>query len=208
MAQNGGSKGDPMNWTRDLERKTLTAVLAVGFVAGMAGLAAASEAAGRWIHVRVVGHGDNQESVKVNLPLTMLETMADSIESDRIKDGRVNFGHSDLDAEQLRSLWKSVRDAQDMEFVTVESTDETVRVAKSGNYLLARIHDNDDRAGEKVEVKVPLDVVDALLSAPKGELNVKAAIQALARHGGGDLVTVRDGDSDMRVWIDSRAESD
>ncbi len=176
----------------------------------LAGAAAASETDGRWLHVRVKDRGNHGESVKVNLPISVLETMASSIEAEGMKDGRVQFADNDLSFDQIRSMWQAVRSSQDMEFVTVESGDETIRVAKSGGYLLAKIRGNEDgnKSGETVDIKVPLDVVDALLSAPKGELNVKAALQILAAHDAGALVEVHDGDSDVRIWIDSRANAE
>ena len=193
-----------------MKKRVISTALTTVFVAGMAGLAAATETAGRWIHVRILDRGEKQESVKVNMPLPLLETVASVIEDKDFKDGHVRLGDSDLDADQVRALWQAVRSSQDMEFVTVESDDETVRVAKSGNFLLAKIRGNADggKSGEKVEVKIPLDVVDALLSAPKGELNVKAALQALAAHGGGDLVVIHDDDSDVRIWIDDRSAAE
>ena len=51
-------------------------------------------------------------------------------------------------------------------------------------------------------------MVDALLQAPKGQLNVKGAIQVLAAHDDGAIVHVHDGDNEVKVWIDSKAEAD
>jgi hypothetical protein len=73
-------------------------------------------------------------------------------------------------------------------------------VSKSGDLLLIRVREDGDE--EKVEVKIPIAVVDALLSAPDGKLNLAAAIKALGEHGHGDLVTVRDRESHVRIWID------
>jgi hypothetical protein len=176
----------------------------------LAGAAGASETDGRWLHVRVKDKGDHAESVKVNLPISVLETMASSIEAESMKDGRVQFADNDLSSDQIRSMWQAVRSSQDMEFVTVESGDETIRVAKSGGYLLAKIRGNENghKSGESVDIKVPLDVVDALLSAPKGELNVKAALQILASKDAGAIVEVHDDDTDVRIWIDSRANAE
>ena len=193
--------------------KTLAVV--AGALLVMAGGAASlrgADTTGRWIHIRVMEKGDKGETVRVNLPVSVLETMASSIEAEHMKDGRIQLGNADVKAEDLRAMWQSIRSSRDMEFVTVESGDETVRVAKSGDYLLARVHGQDgdkdrDKDGEKVEVKVPIKVVDALLDAPEGQLNVKAALQVLAAHDAGDLVQVHDGDSHVRIWIDSRADT-
>jgi hypothetical protein len=191
-----------------MRRKTLSVVLGVLLVAAGSASLQGADTTGRWIHVRVMDRGEKGETVRVNLPVSVLETMASSIEAEHMKEGRIQLGDSGLKAEDLRAMWQSIRSSRDMEFVTVESGDETVRVAKSGEFLLAKVHDGQggDKDGERVEVKVPIKVVDALLDAPEGQLNFKAALQALASHDAGDLVQVRDGSSHVRIWIDSRAD--
>src|SRR5262245_51883497 len=169
----------------------MTRTTAGGWVAGgaaavlAAGLALApalAQSGGRWLHVRVVDGSDKAASVKVNLPVSVLETMAQSIEDEHYRDGRIEFGHEGIDAERLQEMWKAIRSSQDMEFVTVESNDANVKVAKSGKYLLAKVDGRDGDHGQ-VEVKIPIDVVDALLQGPKGQLKVKEAIEALTAQG-------------------------
>jgi hypothetical protein len=53
-----------------------------------------------------------------------------------------------------------------------------------------------------------MKVVDALLSAGKDELDILAALKALSAHGDTDLVTVKDEENTVRVWIDSKNVSD
>lgn len=194
----------------------MTRTTAGGWVAGgvaallAAGLALApalAQSGGRWLHVRVVDGSEKAASVKVNLPVSVLETMAQAIEDDHVHDGKIEIGHDGIDAAQLQAMWKAIRASQDMEFVTVESDDANVKVAKSGKYLLAKVDGRDGDAG-KVDVRIPLDVVDALLQAPQGQLNVKGALEVLAAHDDGALVQVHDGKSDVKVWIDSKAEAD
>ena len=50
-----------------------------------------------------------------------------------------------------------------------------------------------------------MKVVDALLSAGKDELDVLAALRALSAHGDMELVSVKDDDNTVRVWIDSKS---
>jgi hypothetical protein len=59
-----------------------------------------------------------------------------------------------------------------------------------------------------VDVKVPFSVVNALLSGGKDELDVVAALRALGEYPNLDLVTVEDGSSKVRVWIDSKNVAD
>jgi hypothetical protein len=198
-----------------MTRRTATGWKAAGLAAmvlagGLAfSAASAADTAGKWLHVRVVEGGDKQESVKVNLPIAVLETMAEAIQAEHFKEGRIHLGEAGIKAEQLRAVWQSLKTSQDMEFVTVESGDENVRVAKSGRYLLIKVNDGGSEDGpETVDVKMPIEVIDALLQAPEGQLNVKAAIQALVQYGTGDIVQVQDGKSRVRIWIDDRSTSD
>jgi hypothetical protein len=60
----------------------------------------------------------------------------------------------------------------------------------------------------KVEVKVPMKVVDALFSAGKDELDVLAALRALSANGDTELVSVKADDATVRVWLDSKNVTD
>ena len=61
----------------------------------------------------------------------------------------------------------------------------------------------------RVDVKIPMKVVEALLSAGKDELDLVAALRALSAHGGDtELVSVKSDDSTVRVWLDSKNVSD
>ncbi|HET8948288.1 MAG TPA: hypothetical protein VFQ07_15015 [Candidatus Polarisedimenticolia bacterium] len=186
-------------------------VLAAGLTTGL-GLAAPAD--GKWIHIRVVDGVEKASTVKVNMPVTALVSMADVIQDEHIKDGHVMIGHEGIDAAKLRDVWQSLRTAQDMDFITVESDGEQVRVAKSGRFMIARVNGrshgrgSDDADGEQVQLRVPLEVVDALLDAPEGQLNIKSALETLASQHSGELVTVTDGSSKVRIWIDDKAEAD
>jgi hypothetical protein len=104
----------------------------------------------------------------------------------------------------LRDLWNELKSVPDMTFVTVEDGDESVTVSKSNGYL--QVHA--DEGDERVEVRIPESVVDALLSGSGESLDIRAAITALAEHGEGELVTVNGDNEQVRVWIDGSAESD
>jgi hypothetical protein len=134
--------------------------------------------------------------------------MSEAIQDEHLKNGHVTVGNEGLDASKLRSAWQSLRNAKDMDFVTVEADDAKVRIAKSGRFLLANVDPTETGHEQKVQVRVPIEVVDALLDAPDGELNLKGALQALASVHTGELVTVSDGSSRVRIWIDERADAE
>jgi hypothetical protein len=56
-------------------------------------------------------------------------------------------------------------------------------------------------------MKIPGAVVDALLSSPGEQLNLGAALKALARHGEGEIVTVTGDGETVRIWIDDNSDS-
>jgi hypothetical protein len=167
----------------------------------------------QWIHVRVESKQTGGETVRVNVPVEMAAKVLPAIHNGNLKDGRVHIDNAHMQDVDIRALLDAVRTAKDGEYVTVQSNENTVRVAKSGGYLFVNVTDKEhgkkNAKGEgaeesKVEVKVPIKVVDALLSAGNDELDVVAALHALSAHGDVELVTVKDNQNVVRVWIDSK----
>lgn len=177
----------------------------------------------QWIHVRVESREDKTETVRVNVPVDMAVKVLPAIKNKNLCDGKVHIDSGHIDDVDLHTMLDAVRTAKDGEYVTVESKDDNVRVAKSSGYLYIHVTekkpsektakaagDKDSSAKNatlkqsKVEVKIPMKVVDALLSAGKDELDVVAALRALSANGDMELVSVKDDDNTVRVWIDSK----
>lgn len=175
-----------------------------------------SNTSDRWLHVRVVDTQNKGETVRVNVPLEMAEKVLPAINKDRLHNGKVKFDDHDMNGVDLKALLDAVRTAKDGEFVTVQSDDSDVRVAKQSGYMIVHVveknshSEKNGKAKERsqVNVKVPMKVVEALLSAGKDELDVLAALRALSAHGDTELVTVKSDDSTVRVWLDSKNVSD
>jgi hypothetical protein len=90
----------------------------------------------------------------------------------------------------------------------VKEKDEDVRVAKSNGNLVVHVRDG-KKGGQKVDITVPMKVVDALLSNAKdNELDVSAAIRALSDAGDALLITVEDATEHVRIWVDSKNASE
>jgi len=186
----------------------------------------------RWLHVRVIDSGHKGETVRVNVPLEMAEKVLPAIHKDRLHNGKVQINHSDIEGVDLKALLEAVRSSKDGEYVTVQSNDNDVRVAKQAGYMVVHVtekgfkpgklekddKDKSDKSADKsersyersrVDVKIPMKVVEALLSAGQDELDILAALRALSAHGGDtELVTVKSDDSTVRVWLDSKNVSD
>jgi Zn-dependent alcohol dehydrogenase len=171
------------------------------------GRAAAAASNDRYLHVKVEDP-KNGESVNVSLPLAMAQKILPTINRGELHDGRVTISDASLNGVDVRALRDAIRTAPDNEFVTVKSNDSDVRVAKSNGNLIVHVRDKTN-GDAKVDVTVPMKVVDALFSTAKNnELDVAAALRALSEAGDTLLVTVQDAAQQVRIWVDSRASGE
>lgn len=188
------------------------AILAVALLAGSTFKAQAQTTSGRWLHVRVDNPDDKGEMVRVNVPIALAEILVSSVDHDQLHHGHVNIGHhADLNGVDLRAMLDAVRTAPDGEFVSVKNRDQDIRVSKQNGYLLVHVNDiSRSKDKQEVQVRVPLTVVDALVASSKGsdDLDVAAALRALAVHGDTDLVNIKDGRQTVHVWLDSKNDGD
>ncbi|MGA8556269.1 MAG: hypothetical protein WB630_17780 [Candidatus Acidiferrales bacterium] len=157
----------------------------------------------RYLHIKVEDSSKG-ESVHVNLPLSMAEKILPTVDSGSLRNGHVTIGKTDLKDLDVRAILDAIRTTQDNEFVTVKEKDQDVRVAKSKGNLVVHVRDSGPD-GQKIDVSVPMKVVDALLSTAKqNELDIAAAVRALSDAGDELLVTVQGASEHVRIWVDSR----
>ena len=187
--------------------RSLAAVcLSAAIVAGTAPAVLAAPVE-RYLHIKV-DDPSKGENVNVNVPLSMVEKILPTVNKGSLHNGHVTIGKADLNDVDVRTILDAIRTAPDNEFVTVKEKDQDVRVAKSNGNLIVHVRDA-GKDGQKVDVTVPLKVVDALLSTAKeNELDVAAALRALSDAGDALLVTVQDATQHVRIWVDSRNTQD
>jgi hypothetical protein len=163
----------------------------------------------RWLHIRVDNPDSKEETVRVNVPLELAEKILPTINRDRLQSGKVKVDEIDCHGVDLRALLDAVRSSKDGEFVTVQNKDSDVRVAKQNDYFLVHVVDKHHPSKKSnVEVKIPVKVVDALFSAGKDELDLVAGLRALSAQGDTELVSVKDEENTVRIWLDSKNASD
>jgi hypothetical protein len=158
----------------------------------------------RWLHVRVISSNAKGETVRVNVPLELAEKVLPTVNHDRLHNGKVKIDCAHVNDVDLRALVDAIRTAKDGEYVTVQGNENDVRVAKQSNYLIVHVLDKGKSKKTQVEIKVPMKVVDALFSAGKDELDLVAALHALSGQGDTELVSVKDDENTVRVWLDSK----
>jgi len=158
----------------------------------------------RYLHVKV-DDSSKGESVNVNVPLAMAAAILPTVNHGSLHNGHVTIGETDFNGVDVRAMLDAIRNAPDNEFVTVKEKDQDVRVAKLNGNLIVHVLDK-SKDGEKVDVTIPMKVVDALFSTAKdNELDIAAAIRALSEAGDAVLVTVQDATEHVRIWIDSHS---
>ncbi|MBM3316354.1 MAG: hypothetical protein FJY75_00735 [Candidatus Eisenbacteria bacterium] len=182
---------------------TRTRLLARLFLASLL-LAPGVGASEHWLHISVDAERSD-ERVRVNLPIELVESMILMVDGDDFRAGRLvldrHGGRHDLD---VFALLAALREARDGEYIAIQDGDDFVRVAKEEGRLTIRVEEPE----EQVLVRVPLAVLDALVSSGEGrELDVAAAIRALAADDG-SVITVDGDDERVRIWVDrhSRCE--
>jgi len=187
--------------------------LIIAALALLVALPAAAQTASQdlWIHVKVHEDGGDNTRVTVNLPVTFLQGVLPLIENSgdfNVDGAKIEIEDSDISVDDLRRVLQSLKDSPDATFAEVQTDTETIVFYKQGDYLRVETEESQDGQGTEVHAHFPIAVLDALLSAPGQQLDLQAAIQALAAQGPGDLVTVRDGETSVRVWIDDVAEAE
>src|SRR5436190_798256 len=82
----------------------------------------------QWIHVRVESKEDHGETVRVNVPVEMAAKVLPAINKDNLHDGKVRINSSHMNDLDLRTILDAVRTSRDGEYVTVQGSDNDVRV--------------------------------------------------------------------------------
>ena len=134
------------------------------------------------------------------------------IEEEQFSHGRIILDGEEFDRADIVAMLEAVADAEDGEYVTIDDQEDHVRISKEGESVLVHVEERDRRTDEietRVDVTIPVAVLDALASGDEDELDVMAALEVLAEQPmKGDLVTVNDDESTVRIWVDRRNQSD
>jgi hypothetical protein len=192
-------------------RKSILAGVGLLTLSVLPSATAAAQTGTAWLHVRVE-EAKQASKVSVNLPMTVVEAVLRASPEMIEKHGKIHLGeHHGLKMADLRKIWKELAAVGDAELVTVESEDENVKVMRKGDLVQVFVDNKakpgkdgkSAKGGEEVRVEVPVSLVDAFLSGEGEEGNFEAAVAELQKRRG-DIVRVKDDDSNVRIWIDEQ----
>jgi hypothetical protein len=154
----------------------------------------------QWLHVHVQ-EANKGDVVKINVPLSLAEAVLPTVQKQTGGHGHLRLSDKHMSKQDLQQIWEAIRAQGDADFVTVETQKDNVRVSLRNNYLIVQAS---EESQAQVDVMIPAEVVDALLLGPGDELDLLAAIRALEASGSSEIVSVRDRDTTVRVWIDEK----
>lgn len=187
-------------------KRNIPALAALAALLLLVATCAMAASATRYLHVRV-NNPNSHELVRVNVPLMLAEKVIPAINEGELRDGRVSVGSYHANNVNVRAILDALKTAPEGEFVTVQDIGSDVRVAKEHGQLVVHVIDKNSNSTsrENVDVTIPWDVVQALISdTTENQLNVEAAIKALENVGDTTLVRVSGHDENVRIWVDSR----
>jgi hypothetical protein len=180
-----------------MKRKALTLVAVAALLAAPAVYA---QDDGRWVNVHVTENSSNT-NVEVHLPLNLVLTVLRNVDVENFHGGRVDL---ELDEEMdinFPEIMAAIKDAPDGKFVTVTSDEADVNVHKQGGTLHVKVNQKKDEMA-RVEVTMPLELMDALSFGEENTLDVAALLESLDRLPDGELVKVTSNEANVRVWIE------
>jgi hypothetical protein len=184
-------------------KKSILASVGVVALVVTPAVAAHAENTTPWIHVRVEEPA-KQSKVSVNLPLSVVQVALEATPEIIESQGKLHLGEdANVKIETMRKLWKELAAVGDADLVTVESEEENVSVRRRGDLVQVFVDEKGEEGdtGQEVRVEVPVALVDAILSGEGEEINLEAALAELQNQRG-NIVTVREKDTSVRVWID------
>lgn len=183
---------------------TLAAVLAAALAAGLALPAAAVEPEPQpWIHL-TVEEARPGGSVRVNLPLSLVEAVLALVPEGGGGGVRVAFDDSDVSLAELETAWRRIG-RRSGTLLTVEEPGLSTVVSRRGGDLVIVSHDR-RRGAERVEVRVSAPIVDALFAGDGETLDLAGAVRAMAAAGAGEVTAASDDGDRVRLWVDRSPE--
>lgn len=164
---------------------------------------AGTDAADRWIHLRVEEAGGAK--VSVNLPLDMIRDVLPYLESDRLRGGRVIFGPGEVAASDVEAARKALSRALTGSRVEVDDRDGRLRIERAGNLVVLT---RTGTEGDRVIVRVPVRAAEAALEDLPAGLDLVRIVRAFERGPEAEIARIEADGSRVRIWIDGSARSD
>lgn len=157
-----------------------------------------------WFHLRIEEHRGKEVRVEVNLPFRAVKRSIALIPARYVKETAIRIDDRNLSVQDLRDAWRALQSTPERTWIVVGEEKRSVTMRRDGRDVAMRVHDEWD--DDVVQISVPADVFQALISGPSGRFDLDSAIQLLGRRGSGSIVVTDGDDKIVRLWVDSESE--
>lgn len=160
----------------------------------------------RYLHVRL-DNADKQMNISIDLPVSVATQVLPAVDHGAVHDGKISVGSIEINGVDVVQVLGALKNARDGESVTIQQRGRTIRVAKREGELIVHVS-NSAGDGRDVDINVPWEVAEALVSSKGHDLDVRAGIQALEHSKGRSLVTVARGGQRVSIWVDTQSSAE
>ncbi len=182
--------------TRAARKAGLTALALIALTGWQA---AAAEEPTIWLNIEVNESGAAGPKVKINMPISLIEVVIDSLDTSEVMQHLKTEKGIDL-----TNLWRNLRDADVNEFVNIDSEGEQVKVFKEGQTLRVTVKE----AGfdePNVQIRIPFTVMDFLLEgATQNEFRLSQLVEQLRGNLPLVLVEATHQNENVKIWLEER----
>lgn len=153
----------------------------------------------RWLNMHVTDRGEDAE-VQLHVPLSLVLTVLDAVDTSTIHAGRVRLNH-DGDCVDWVAILDELKRSPDGQVVNVHQPDVDVRLVRHDGTVSL---DVDECGGHKehVEVRLSAGLLEAFRVDEHNRLDVKALLTGLSAVAPGELLHVDSPDANVRIWVE------
>ncbi|MFN7975333.1 MAG: hypothetical protein U0166_23765 [Acidobacteriota bacterium] len=168
------------------------------FILGAASLAVAAEPG--WLKLTVQEKGYTEPNVKVNIPLSLLDVIADAVNTEDLK---VDLALDEIKKEgvDIKKLWDGVKNLGPTDFIEIDDKDEHVKVWKDAKDFKITVTKKGSPEPE-VLVTFPTAIVDSVVGDGTQPITFKRIVLELKKAGPMQFVEVHDDDEHVKIWIE------
>jgi len=152
----------------------------------------------RWFNLEV-NEPRRDTEVRLHLPMSLVVAALDVVDTKDLHHGKVHFcSHSsEID---WPAVLRQIRSAPEGQPVTVKSDDADLLVTRVGPIVKMRV-DEHGTEGERLELSIEADLLDALTINSDSTVDVKALVARLGNTRG-EVLKVESHDAHVRIWVE------
>lgn len=157
-----------------------------------------------FLKLSVQEKGYTEPNVKVNVPLALLDAIADAIKEDTLKLHEIDVALDEVKKEQgidLPKLWEGIKKLGPTDFIEVVDEKEHVKVWKDTKDFKITVTEKGQK-DPKVLVTMPLGIVEGIIGDGTKPITLKGIIAELRKVGPMQFVEIHDEGDHVRIWLE------